>query len=123
MHTRPPRPRRPARSPSIYAEQALAISRSIADDWSIGWSVGRLSHVRWMQARYPEAAALADEAIACFQALDASWYMGWALHQRGRVAHSVGDDEQAERLFNESLACLQRAGDRGFATGFQFANL
>jgi predicted ATPase/DNA-binding XRE family transcriptional regulator len=106
-----------------YCEQALAISRSIADDWSIGWSVGRLSHVRWMQARYLEAAALADEAIARFRGLDASWYLGWALHQRGRIAHSVGDDEQAERLFNESLACLHRAGDRGFATGFQFANL
>jgi predicted ATPase/DNA-binding XRE family transcriptional regulator len=106
-----------------YSEEALVLARNLDDDWSIGWSTGRLSHVRWMQVRYAEAAELAEEAIARFRDLNAPWYLGWALHQRGRIAHSAGDDELAERLFNESLAALQRAGDRGFATGFQFANL
>jgi non-specific serine/threonine protein kinase len=106
-----------------YSEEALAIARGLDDDWSIGWSTGRLSHVRWMQTRFAEAAELAEEAIARFQALNEPWYLGWALHQRGRIAHSAGDDELAEHLFNESLASLERAGDRGFATGFQFANL
>jgi tetratricopeptide (TPR) repeat protein len=105
------------------AERAGLSLRSLDDDWSIGWSAGRLSHVRWTQGRHAEAAALAQEAIIRFRVLKAPWYLGWALHQRGRIAHSAGDDELAERLFNESLASLHDAGDRGFATGFQFANL
>jgi hypothetical protein len=94
---------------SVYSEEALAIARSLDDDWSIGWSTGRLSHVRWMQVRHAKAAELAEEAIGRFRALNTPWYLGWALHQRGRIAHSAGDDELAERLFNESLASLQRA--------------
>ena len=108
---------------SELSEEALSISRLLDDPWSVGWSAGRLSHARWMQGRYEEAADLAREAVACFRTLDAPWYVGWSLHQLGRVAHSAGDDDLAAGLFNESLASLQRAGDRGFATSFQYANL
>jgi len=108
---------------SALSEEALSISRRLGDPWCIGWSSGRLSHVRWKQGRLDEAAALAHEAVNEFRALDAPWYVGWALHQLGRVAHSAGDDERAEASFEESLAFLHRAGDRGFATAFQFTNL
>jgi len=105
------------------SEEALTLSRGLGDAWSIGWSTGRLSHVRWMQARYAEAAALANEAVALFRELNAQWYLGWSLHQLGRVAHAQGDEKRASDLFEESLAHLRVAGDRGFATAYQFANL
>ncbi len=105
------------------SEEALALSRVLGDPWSIGWSTGRLSHVRWMQGRYDEAAALAEEAVSLFRGLDAPWYLGWSLHQSGRVAHARGDEERASDLFEESLAHFGIAGDRGFGMAFQFANL
>jgi tetratricopeptide (TPR) repeat protein len=65
----------------------------------------------------------ANEAVALFCELNAQWYLGWSLHQLGRVAHAQGDEKRASDLFEESLTHLRVAGDRGFATAYQFANL
>jgi predicted ATPase len=97
-------------------EQAVAMSRSVGDEWTQAlalWGLG--SNHLLGRCGPPDAAAAAPllaESAALFRKTGDKWGLAAPLLYLGRIARTSGDLDTARRLLSESAVLLRDVGEK-----------
>jgi predicted ATPase/DNA-binding CsgD family transcriptional regulator/transcriptional regulator with XRE-family HTH domain len=92
-------------------EEALALFRSVDDEWNAGAMLNQLGITVGYLGDSLGARRRLEESLAVFRALDEPWGIGFGLLNLAEVLRSSGDVAEARALLEEGLPLLQQSGD------------
>jgi non-specific serine/threonine protein kinase len=95
-----------------YYQEALSISREVADPWGVAFSLRGLGVLAFNRDDLPRAIELLNESLSTFREIGNPWGTGAALFNLGWLVMVADDRIQAEQNWNESQALFQQVGDR-----------
>jgi predicted ATPase len=94
------------------AQQGLALSRQIGDDWGAARALFLLGTLRYNAGDVNRAEALLEESLALARASGNQRLVLSPLNTLGDVACHRGDYARAQRMFEECLAISRELGDQ-----------
>jgi tetratricopeptide (TPR) repeat protein len=92
-------------------EEALALYRTLGDQWQTGLVGGDLGLAACAQGDLATARRLAREAVAIAQATGDARQHGYGLELLGQIACAAGDATEATRLWGEAITALRAVDD------------
>ena len=102
---------------------ALAIYRSLGDDFETGTALVELSLGSiGIAGEYEEAVEACQEGIALLRRIDAKAEIAYGLNVLGELTRAQGDNDLAQSAYEECLTVAIEIGDK-LREGFQYGNL
>jgi len=102
----------------VFAEEALALHRTLNDPSARADALMILVYVAINQGNYAEARLSTEQALACFREANDAWGMAYTLQYVGRVMIEQGDYALARAPVEESLAL---SAEIGYIVGIAYA--
>ena len=90
-----------------HLNEAIGISRELGNSVEVGWHVGNLANLYWMQSRNQEALEMHKEALSLSRAAGDRFNEAAGLASVGCVHLQLGDHEQAECHLRQSISLTQ----------------
>jgi len=98
-----------------YAEQSLAISRSLDDQWGIAISLNARAIIARDRGDYAAAESHLDEALSHWRSLGDPVAVARCLHNLANLVKGRGDYARARAVLEEAAQIFDKIGDRSGA--------
>ena len=95
-----------------YYEQAVALARSINNDYATAMPSGNLGMVAMQRGEYELAAPILDESIRLFRSVGYEQKLAVMLGNRGNLSYRQEKYDEAATIQEEALSRKRRIGDR-----------
>jgi predicted ATPase/DNA-binding NarL/FixJ family response regulator len=92
-------------------DQALALFRSVGDEWNAGGILSMLGMTLGYLGDLSGARERLDECVAVYRQLADPWGVGFGLLNSAKVTRASGNVERTHALLEEALPLLRQSGD------------
>jgi tetratricopeptide (TPR) repeat protein len=96
---------------AALGEKGLALSRLLANNEGIAWSLHILGLIAKRNMDYTRATPLFADSLALGREMGNKWWVSTELIQLGDIARAQGDRDRAAALYADALALAREAGE------------